>query len=81
METISDEDDRFFSVELKSKVNLKNVTLTSEGQENVLVEGSIGKLVRAEFNENIVLEVIGEKGRLTINVSPFEIRKYKLQEP
>ena len=39
MEKISKE--RFFSVELKSKVNLKNVTLSNGSHENVLVEGTI----------------------------------------
>ena len=41
--------ERFFSVELKSKVNLKNVTITNGGHENVLVEGTIGNLQQAVF--------------------------------
>ncbi len=67
--------DRFFSVELKSKVSLKNVTLTNGGHENVLVEGTIGRLQRAEFAEDVILEVVGDKGVFRINLSPNEITK------
>ena len=74
MNTKLDENERFFSVELKSKVNLKNITLTNGGQENVLVEGSIGELLRAEFSEDVVLEVVGDKGVLRINLSPDDIK-------
>lgn len=54
--------ERFFSVELKSKVNLKNVTLTNGTHENVLVEGSLGQLVHAGFAEGVILEVVGSLG-------------------
>jgi hypothetical protein len=67
--------ERFFSVELKSRVNLKNVTLTNGSHENVLVEGTIGQLQRAEFAEDIILEVVGDKGVLRINLCQDEIRK------
>jgi hypothetical protein len=70
-----EENERFFSVELKSKVSLKNVTLTNGGEENVLVEGSIGELQHAEFSEGIILEVVGDKGVLRINISPDDIKQ------
>jgi hypothetical protein len=73
MEKITKE--RFFSVELKSKVSLKNVTLNNGNHENVLVEGTIGELQRAEFSEGIVLEVVGDKGILRINLTPDEIKQ------
>ena len=72
--------ERFFSVELKSKVNLKNVTLTNGSHENVLVEGTIGRLQRAEFAEDVILEVVGDKGVLRINLCKDEIRKKSQQE-
>jgi hypothetical protein len=75
-----EENERFFSVELKSKLNLKNVTLTNGSQENVLVEGSIGELQRAEFSEGIILEVVGDKGVLRINLSPEDIKLKEKQE-
>ncbi|HYA78248.1 MAG TPA: hypothetical protein VEF91_05975 [Verrucomicrobiae bacterium] len=73
MEEIDKE--RFFSVELKSKVNLKNVTVNESSQENVLVEGSLGKLQHAEFADGVVLEVFGDKGVLRVNLTIDEIKK------
>jgi len=67
--------ERVFSVELKSKTHLKNVTLTNGTTENVLVEGTIGTLLEATFEEGIILEVIGSKGVLRLDLSPDEIKK------
>jgi len=67
--------ERFFSVELKSKVNLKNISLTNGSHENVLLEGTIGQLQRAEFAEDVILEVVGDKGVLRINLCQDEIKK------
>ena len=75
MKSNFEEDERFFSVELKSRTNLKNITLANGGQENVLVEGSIGELQRAEFCEGIILEVVGDKGVLRINLYPGDIKQ------
>jgi hypothetical protein len=75
-----EENERFFSIELKSGLNLKNVSLTNEGQQNVLIEGSIGELQRAEFSEDIILEVVGEKGVLRINLALNEINQKEKQE-
>ena len=72
--------DRFFSIELKSKVSLKNVTLTNNGLENVLLEGTLGQLQRAAFAEDVILEVVGDKGVLRINLSQNEIKENKSRE-
>ena len=62
-------------MELKSKRHLKNVTLTNGSSDSVLIEGTIGKLVRATFTEGIILEVIGKKGVLRIDLGEGEIKK------
>jgi len=67
--------ERVFSVELKSKRHLKNVTLTNGSSDNVLVEGTIGELVQATFAEGVILEVIGKKGVLRIDLRKDEIKK------
>ncbi len=64
---------RFFSVELQTKTNLKNLILTSAPKENVLIEGTIGELTKATFTEGIMLEVIGTKGTLRIDIAEQEI--------
>ena len=66
--------ERCFSIELKSKVNLKNITLTNGGHESVLIEGTLGQLKHAEFAEGIILEVVGDNGVLRINLSQNEIK-------
>jgi len=73
--------ERCFSVELKSKANLKNVTLANGSHETVLVEGSIGDLLSAEFAEGLILQIIGTNGVLRINLAENEIqRKQNLKE-
>ena len=67
--------ERVFSVELKSKRNLKNVTLTNGSSDSVLVEGTIGELVQATFAEGIILEVIGKNGVLRVDLGEDEIQK------
>ncbi|MGA9140725.1 MAG: hypothetical protein WBZ29_10900 [Methanocella sp.] len=74
METDKKEGERSWSIELKSKASLKNVTLTNGSCDNVLVEGTIGELVRATFVECIILEAVGTKGTLRINLGADEIK-------
>jgi len=75
MENEVKDKERFFSIELKSKANLKNVAIANGFHDNVLVEGTIGELVQATFAEDIILEVIGKKGTLRINLGEDEIKK------
>jgi hypothetical protein len=67
--------ERVFSVELKSKRNLKNITLTNGNSDSVLLEDTIGELVHATFAEGIILEVIGKNGVLRIDLAEGEIKK------
>ena len=74
------EKERFFSVELGSKSDLKNVSLANGGYgENVLVEGTIGGLRTARFAEGVVLEVVGSRGVLRINVAENEIGRKEVE--
>ena len=55
-----------FTIELKSKSDVKNVSL--DGDEKIFIEGSIGSLKRAQFLEDLVLEVIGSNGELRVDL-------------
>jgi hypothetical protein len=68
-------------VELKSKRNLKNVTLANGSSDSVLVEGTLGELVQATFAEGVILEVIGKNGVLRIDLGEDEIRKPTQKNP
>jgi hypothetical protein len=69
------EKERSFSVELKSRTYLTNLTLIDSSQENVLVEGTLGQLQHASVTDGVVIEVIGDKGVLRINLTKDEIRE------
>lgn len=75
MENKTNRKERVFSVELKSKRNLKNVTLTNGSSDSVLVEGTIGELVQATFADGIILEVVGKNGVLRVDLGENEIQK------
>jgi hypothetical protein len=75
MESKMKNKERVFSVELRSKRNLKTITLTNGSGDGVLVEGTIGELVQATLAEGIILEVVGRKGVLRIDLREDEIRK------
>ncbi len=77
MENTAKNIERFFSIELKSRSGLKNVTLTNGSRDGALVEGTIGELVRAGFVEGIILEVVGTEGTLRINLGEGEIKKHE----
>ena len=67
--------ERFFSLELKSKSDLKSVCIPNGSRENVLVEGTIGELVQIRFADDMVLEIMGEKGVLRIDITEDEVAK------
>jgi hypothetical protein len=75
MENKTANKERVFTVELTSKWNLKNVTLTNGGGDRVLLEGTIGELVQATFAEGVILEVVGKSGVLRVDLSENEIKK------
>jgi len=69
------EKERSFSIELKPKVSLQNITLNNSSQENALIEGTIGELLHAEFVEDMVLEIQGRKGVIRIDISESEVKE------
>ncbi len=71
--------EQFFSIELKDKTNLKNLSITTGESENIIFEGNLGELLKVGFTEGIVLEVVGKTGILTVDLSEVELKKF-LQE-
>jgi predicted dehydrogenase len=64
-------DERMFSIELRSKEDVKSVSL--EDNDRVLIEGSVGSFVRAHFLEDLVLEVIGSNGALRVDLAEKDL--------
>ncbi len=67
-------EERFFSVELKSKTDLKTLSFGNGNHENAVIEGTIGQLQHAAFVDSIILEVVGDGGVLRINIAENEIK-------
>ncbi len=80
MENPQSNKERLFSIELKSKAHLKNITLTNNSSEDVLIEGVLGELEQASFAEGIILEIVGSNGILRVDLGEDEIKKRFLKE-
>ena len=67
--------DKGFSVELKEKKFVKNISLSNESHERVLLNGVLGRLSSITVIEDSVLEFIGENGVIRIDVDPVLLQK------
>jgi len=62
-----------FSIELKSNKRLSRLSTSNEPGQGVLIEGTLGKHVRAAFLETTMLEVQGDCGVLRLSINRNEI--------
>lgn len=69
------EKERSFSIELRPFVNLHRINLDNGFREHALIEGTIGELEHAEFVDDMVLEILGSKGVLRIDLSEHEVNR------
>jgi len=63
-----------FSIELQSKEYLKTMKMANGKSECVLVEGTLGNLTQTRFDEDIVLEIIGTKGTLRVDLTQEQLK-------
>jgi hypothetical protein len=66
--------EHIFSVEMNSKNQVKNISISNEAHDRVLFEGSIGQLLELSLVESNVLEFIGTKGVLRVAVTEEQLR-------
>jgi hypothetical protein len=57
-----------FSIEMKSKKYVKNMSISDEAHGRVLFEGNLGELRELSFVEGDVLEFTGIYGVLRVNI-------------
>ena len=69
-----------FSVEMKSKKHVKNISISDEAHDRVLFEGNLGKLKELSLVEGDVLEFIGANGVLRIGLTLEIIRKARTRQ-
>lgn len=64
-----------FNFELHSRDYIKRVSLPERTGDRLVVEGNLGKLVKLELIEGILLEIKGDKGTLRIGLTREELEK------
>lgn len=64
-----------FSAVLDSKKQVKNITLSDDINQKVFFEADIGQLQQVKFTEGLLLEIIGTKGVLRIDLPIETLRK------
>jgi hypothetical protein len=64
-----------FSVEMKSKTYIKNISISNESHNCVLFEGSLGELTKISLAEGDVLEIIGVDGTLRVDLSEEQLKE------
>jgi len=64
-----------FSIEMKSKRYVKNISISNEAHDRVLFEGNLGKLLNISLVEGDVLELIGVNGVLRINLTKEQLQE------
>jgi len=69
-----------FSIELQSKEYLKTMKMANGKSECVLVEGTLGNLTQTRFDEDIVLEIIGTKGTLRVDLTQEQLKAAEVKQ-
>ena len=64
-----------FSIELKNKRHVKNVSISDEAHDRVLFEGNLGKLLSMSLVEGYILEFIGVNGVLRISLTREQLQE------
>lgn len=64
-----------FSIEIKSKKYVKNISISDEAHDRVLFEGDLGELLEISLMEGNVLELVGANGVLRVGLTEEQLRK------
>ncbi len=67
--------EHMFSIEMKSKQHVKNISISDEAHERVLFEGNLGKLLCMSLVEGDVLELVGVNGVLRISLTREQLQE------
>jgi hypothetical protein len=62
-----------FTVEMKSKSHVKNISISDEAHDRVLFEGNLGELKKISLAEGDVLELVGVNGVLRVDLSEVQL--------
>lgn len=65
-----------FSIELKSKEYIKQVSISNGVKNTVLIEGFLGELEELGSIEGVMLEIKGVNGILRLDLKEEELKKW-----
>jgi hypothetical protein len=68
-----------FSAVLESKKQVKNITISDDVHQKVFFEADIGQLEKVTFTEGLLLEVVGTKGVLRVDL-PYDALKKVIEK-
>ena len=71
---VPEEEERLFSIEVKSKKHVKHLAVSDEIKGRVLFEGRLGELEGLGIVDSAVLEVRGANGVVRLELSEDELR-------
>ena len=64
---------RGFSIEIKSKIHVRNISISNTSHNKVLFEGEIGKLIELSIIDDEVLVATGSNGTVRIDLKRDEL--------
>jgi len=64
-----------FTIELKSKEYVNNISISDHTHDLVLFEGNLGKLIELSLVESDVLEIAGANGILRVTATMEQLEK------
>jgi hypothetical protein len=67
-----------FSIEIKSKKHVRNISISDEDYQKVLFEGALGELKSLSHIERRMLEIKGSYGTIRIDLNEAEMNSMKL---
>jgi hypothetical protein len=65
----------FFSVDIKSKKHLSNISISNKPHEQAVIEGFLGEYSEIGMIENALVQFKGTNGVLRIDISKDELWK------
>jgi hypothetical protein len=67
-------DEHAFSIEMYSNAFLKQISISKNTNDSVLIEGFLGKIKELNFVEGVMLEIKGENGVLRMDLALEELK-------
>ena len=64
-----------FSIEMRSKNQVKNISISDEAHDKVLFEGDLGTIMETSLEEQDVLEIIGTSGVIRVSITEGHLRE------